>query len=260
MAEALTIDQIITQLEAIIADAIKTGSRAGYFAALYHKVTVKVKEGILGGEFENGKRMEQLDVIFASRYIAAYNQWLQKQQPSASWTLAFSIFSKPSKMVLQHLLVGMNAHINLDLGVAVVEAARALNQSLDDIHKDFNAINTILSALTYEVINELDQVSPLMSLAGLHAQNNSILIQFALGNARDGAWLFAEDLYSRKDEDYTSLIASRDADINKLGTGIVNPVGILRFTVWVIHLFEWRNPSKITRVLSEYKKVFLKVN
>lgn len=260
MTQATTIDQIITQLEAIIADAIKTGSRAGYFAALYHKVTVKVKEGILAGEFENGKRMEQLDVIFASRYIAAYNQWQQKQQPSASWALAFSIFSKPSKMVLQHLLVGMNAHINLDLGVAVVEVARALDQSLDDVHKDFNAINTILSSLTYEVINELNQVSPLMSLAGLHAQNNSILIQFALDNARDGAWCFAEDLYSRKNEDYINLIASRDADINKLGNGIVNPGGILRFTVWVIHLFEWRDPSKITRVLSEYKKTFLKVN
>ncbi|MGF7077483.1 hypothetical protein ABIC84_005453 [Mucilaginibacter sp. 3215] len=39
IAQAQTIDQIIEQLEAIIADAIKTDSRAGYFAALYHKVT-----------------------------------------------------------------------------------------------------------------------------------------------------------------------------------------------------------------------------
>src|SRR5438067_4997384 len=163
-------------------------------------------------------------------------------------------------MVLQHLLIGMNAHINLDLGVAVVETARAFNQPLAQVHKDFNAINTILSALTYEVINELNQVSPLMSLAGLHAQNNSILIQFALGNARDGAWCFAEDLYTRTGQDYLNLITSRDADINKLGLGIVAPVGLLSFTVWLIHLFEWRNPSKITRVLNEYKKTYLKVN
>jgi len=258
--EATTIDQIITDLETIITDAIQTGSRAGYFAALYHKVTCKVKEGILAGEFEDDKRMEQLDVIFASRYIAAYRQWQQKQQPSASWALAFSIFTKPRKMVLQHLLIGMNAHINLDLGIAVVETARAVNQPLAQVHKDFNAINTILSALTYEVINELNQVSPLMSLAGLHAQNNSILIQFALGNARDGAWCFAEDLYGRTGSDYLKLINSRDADINKLGLGIVAPVGLLSFTVWLIHLFEWRNPSKITRVLNEYKKTFLKVN
>jgi hypothetical protein len=260
MTNALTIDQIITQLETIIADAIQTGSRAGYFAALYHKVTCKVKEGILAGEFEDGQRMERLDVIFASRYIAAYHQWQQKQQPSASWALAFGIFTKRRKMVLQHLLAGMNAHINLDLGVAVVQVANEFNQPLSLVHKDFNSINTILSALTYEVINELNQVSPLLSLAGLHAQNNSILIQFALGNARDGAWCFAEDLYTRKDQDYLNLIGSRDGDINKLGQGIINPVGILSFTVWIIHLFEWRNPSKITEVLSTYKKTFVKVN
>jgi len=258
--QATTIDQIITQLETIIADAIQTGSRAGYFAALYHKVTCKVKEGILAGEFEDGKRMEQLDVTFASRYITAYHQWQQKQQPSASWALAFSIFNKPRKMVLQHLLIGMNAHINLDLGIAVVETARAFNQPLAQVHNDFNAINTILSALTYQVINELNQVSPLMSLAGLHAQNNSILIQFALSNARDGAWCFAEDLYTRTGQDYLNLITSRDADINKLGLGIVAPGGLLSFTVWIIHLFEWKNPSKITGVLNEYKKTYLKVN
>lgn len=258
--EATTIDQIITELEIIIADAIQTGSRAGYFAALYHKVTCKVKEGILAGEFEDSKRMEQLDVTFASRYITAYHQWQQKQQPSASWTLAFSIFNKRSKMVLQHLLIGMNAHINFDLGVAVVETARDFNQPLAKVHNDFNAINTILSALTYEVINELNQVSPLMSLAGLHAQNNSILIQFALGNARDGAWCFAEDLYGRTGQDYLNLVTSRDADITKLGLGIVAPVGLLSFTVWLIHVFEWRNPSRITRVLNEYRKAYLKVN
>ncbi|HEY9194803.1 MAG TPA: DUF5995 family protein [Mucilaginibacter sp.] len=260
MTKATTIDQVINQLETIITDAITTGSRAGYFAALYHKVTCKVKEGITAGEFENGARMEQLDVIFASRYIDAYYAWQQNQPLSASWQLAFSIFNKPSKMVLQHLLIGMNAHINLDLGVAVVEVARAVNQPLAQVHKDFNAINTILSALTYEVISELNQVSPLLSLAGLHAQNNSILIQFALGNARDGAWCFAEDLYTRTNQDYLNLIASRDADIDKLGKGIVNPVGLLRFTVWIIHLFEWHNPSKITRVLNEYKKAYLKVH
>ncbi|SDF62653.1 hypothetical protein SAMN05216464_12218 [Mucilaginibacter pineti] len=258
--EAVNIDEIINELESIIAEAITTGSRAGYFAALYHKVTCKVKEGIEGGEFEDARRMEQLDVMFANRYIKAYRDWQQQKPVSASWKLAFDIFSKPSKLILQHLLAGMNAHINLDLGVAVVEVSNKLNQPLSQVHKDFNAINTILSALTYEVINELNQVSPLLSLAGLHAQNNSILIQFALGNARDGAWCFAEDLAPRKNEDYLNAITKRDDDINKLGLGIINPVGLLHFTVWVIHLFETRNPAKVTGILNTYKKTYIKVN
>jgi len=58
-----TIDQILTELQNIITTSAKTGDRAGYFAALYFKVTSDVKEGIAKNEFENGPRMERLDVL-----------------------------------------------------------------------------------------------------------------------------------------------------------------------------------------------------
>ena len=67
-------------------------------------------------------------------------------------------------------------------------------------------------------------------------------------------------LFTRTGDAYPKQIASRDSDINKLGLGIVNPVGMLRITVWIIHLFEKRAPSKITEILSTYKKTYLKVN
>jgi hypothetical protein len=87
---AQTIGEVITQLEKIIADAIASGSRAGYFAALYYKVTCRVNQGIATGEFQNGPRMEQLDVTFANRYLAAYEQWAAKQSAavSLSWKVA----------------------------------------------------------------------------------------------------------------------------------------------------------------------------
>ncbi|MEK7325664.1 MAG: DUF5995 family protein, partial [Chloroflexota bacterium] len=50
---AENIDQVISQLDDIIATARREKSRAGYFAALYRKVTVKVKEGIAAGRFED---------------------------------------------------------------------------------------------------------------------------------------------------------------------------------------------------------------
>jgi len=43
---ATTIDEVLSELEVIIADSTEKGDRAGYFASLYHKVTSKVKEGI----------------------------------------------------------------------------------------------------------------------------------------------------------------------------------------------------------------------
>jgi phage tail tube protein FII len=138
---AQTIDEVINQLQAIVTDAIATNNRAGYFAALYLKVTTRVKEGIEAGEFEDGARMEMFDVTFANRYIEAHRQWVNKQQPSASWRLAFEMLEKPRVLVLQHLMLGMNAHINLDLGIAVVELSKSQNKPLEVIHKDFNSIS-----------------------------------------------------------------------------------------------------------------------
>jgi len=258
---ALTIDEVITQLETIIAHAINTNNRAGNFAALYHKVTCRVKQGIQTGEFENGARMELFDVTFANRYLTAYDQWITKNysQMSESWKVAFEMTEKSSVLILQHLFLGMNAHINLDLGVAVTEVAKGQNLPLTNLNNDFNTINTILASLTYQVVSELDKVSPLLSLAGMHSKNDSLFIQFAMDNARDGAWCFAEDLFTKQNDDYNNLIIQRDKDISLLGHAIVQTKGLLAITVWIIHLFEDKIPSKIIEVLYKFKKAYLKV-
>ena len=110
---AKTIDQVIQQLDNIIDWSIKSNSRLGYFAALYRKVTLKVRAGISDGYFENGQRMERLDVIFANRYLEAFEQKQKNITPSRSWQLAFDASNHWWPIVLQHLLLAMNAHINL---------------------------------------------------------------------------------------------------------------------------------------------------
>jgi hypothetical protein len=184
---ASTINEVIDALQTIITDSIAANSRIGYFAALYYKVTAAVRDGIAKGQFENGPRMEKFDVIFANRYLDALSAWKNKQPLSDSWRVAFETAERSSLLVLQQLLLGMNAHINLDLGIAAVEVS---NGNMDGVQKDFDAINTIISALTYQVISEINRISPLLSLLGLHSSNYSIIIQFSIDNARDGAWCF----------------------------------------------------------------------
>jgi hypothetical protein len=255
---AQTIDDIIAQLQTIIDDSIKNNDRMGYFAALYYKVTASVKDGIANNRFQNGARMEQFDVIFASRYLDALDAWKNKQPLSASWQVAFEATQKSSLLVLQHLLLGMNAHINLDLGIA---AAQVSGGQLDSVKNDFDDINTIISALTYQVLNDIDSVSPLLSLLGLHAGNQaSILIQFSIDNARDGAWCFAEDLVTKKGADYNTCITQRDQTIQKLALDLTNSKGFVRFTIWIIHLFEWKNVGRIINVMHGQKKAKIVVD
>jgi len=253
-----TIEEVLTRLTAIINDSINSNSRAGYFAALYYKVTYSVQQGIANNQFEDGPRMEQLDVTFANRYLTAYDQWKNKQPMTASWQVAFETVEKRSALVLQHLFLGMNAHINLDLGIAAVETMQG--KEFVKLCNDFNTINAIISSLTNQVIAELDRISPLLSLLGFHAtRNNSILIQFSIDCARDGAWRFAEELSQLSGTAYDQCIADRDKGIGQLGQTLVQGSTLLKLTIWFIHLWEWKQPSRIIKVMHEAKKQYLKV-
>ncbi len=88
------IDDVISVLEDIIRESIEKNDSLGYFAALYQQVTIKVKEGIENNFFEDGPRMEKLDVVFAKRYIDAYNNWENKHPVTQSWEKAFTLAQK----------------------------------------------------------------------------------------------------------------------------------------------------------------------
>src|SRR4051812_24261601 len=160
---AKTLDEVIAHLQNIVKESKTDKNRAGYFAALYYKVTVKVKEGIDKGQFSNGSSLANLDITFANRYFDAYQKWKNGEPMSRSWKVAFDNCNKSSRLVLQQLLLGMNAHINLDLGIATVEVA---NGEIVSYKNDFDAINIILSSLTYGIINKLNVISPLLSTLG----------------------------------------------------------------------------------------------
>jgi len=253
--KANTIDDIIIRLENIMDIAIREKDRSGYFAALYHKVTCAVKEGVARGDFEDGERMERLDVIFASRYLDAWDAWRNKEAVTASWKIAFEKTKITRTLILQHLLLGVNAHINLDLGIAAVETQNG--NDLAALRRDFVRINALLSSLLLDVLKDIQRVSPLSSILGLHAKNNkSMLINFTIESARDGAWCFAEDL-SNKQEASREFINDRDKEIEKLAQNLSNSKGLLRITTFIIRLFEWNNAAKVITVLGTGKKTKL---
>ncbi|MGN6540658.1 MAG: DUF5995 family protein [Ginsengibacter sp.] len=244
-----TIDEVISQLEQIIAYCETTNSPAGYFAALYHKVTCRVKECIGNKNFEDGIRMEKLDVAFATRYLNAYYLWLDGKETSASWKIAFDAFTDNSTLVIQHLLLGMNAHINFDLGVSTGLIMQGV--LLEGIHNDFNTINGILASMIDNVEDCLTTINPLMKLLDLKVfKYDEMLVSFSISTARDGAWSFAEDLSNKHDADYESCINARDQRIAQLGNSIANSRGfLLKMITNLIRLFEKKNVADVIKKL-----------
>jgi len=69
MKPVTTIDGVIAKLEETIQWCLVHKSRIGYFAMLYQRMTVAVKQAITANEFQDAKRMEQLDIIFDVRIV-----------------------------------------------------------------------------------------------------------------------------------------------------------------------------------------------
>lgn len=221
-----TIDEVIVRLDEIVRESARTGSRFGYFAALYNRVTMAVRDGIRAGAFDDNPRMERLDVIFANRYLAAWDAWQAGEAPSRSWQVAFEAASRADLSVLQHLFMGMNAHINLDLGIAA--AAVSPGDAIGGLQRDFNRINDVLGSLLPVVEGQLREMSPLLdTLTTVADRMDNIddrIGNFSMEKARDGAWRFATRLAPLRSGIALSLaIDARDAVTAAVGLHFREP-------------------------------------
>jgi hypothetical protein len=247
------IDGILLQMDEIVAWSAANASRAGYFAALYRRVTRTVRQRIGTGHFDDDARMETLDVTFASRYLQAFRQWRAGDPAiSACWKVAFDAVADPTLLILQNLLVGMNAHITYDLGIATAEVA-ATPEGLASIQGDFDKINALLACLVPTVFSELGALSPLIHLLEDLAQpDEQRLVGMVMQAARDFAWLFANELViveGRPDLEQL-LLHLKDKEASWIGERIVHPGGSLEKVNHVVWLMESKDVARNIAVLA----------
>lgn len=187
------IDDVISHLDSITERCIAEGSRFGYFAALYSRVTRAVREGIQQRTFYDNARMERLDVVFANRYIEAYERFRRGRPITSSWQVAFDAASDTGLSVFRHLILGMNAHINLDLGIACSAVSTASN--IEGFRADFNRINDVLASLLPVVKEQLGDISPRLGAVARVGHELDRIDEragnFSMETARDGAWRLA---------------------------------------------------------------------
>lgn len=245
-----SINQVIKLLNEIIRECETTNNPLGYFAALYRKVTIKVKEGIETKYFDDGPRMEKLDVIFAKRYTDAYYAWQKNEVVTKSWQKAFEISNNHWPIVLQHLLIGMNAHINLDLGIAAAEVSK--NKNIDDLENDFNRINEILSSLVNDVQNNLAEIWPtLKKILQKTKKTDDFMVDFSMKLARDGAWKFAKTISETPENDISKLVEERDVKVAEKAVLITNPGFVASLIFRIIRLGEKGNVATRIKQLAK---------
>ena len=208
------------------------------------------------GVFDDPDRMQRFAALFAQRFIAAYQARRAGRPTTASWKLAFDVAGRPRPVVLQHLLLGMSAHINLDLGVAVAELSRDLDAGdptagLQALRSDFLSINRVLSGqlnASQECVNRVSPFIAVADAAGLRSDEE--LCRFVLRVARDGAWQSAEQLSASPPSGLVSMIDRRDQAVAAFGRHIVHPGGILGFSLFPVRIGELRSIRAVIDALS----------
>lgn len=246
-----TIDDVLAAIERIIDWSLANTSRLGYFAALYKRITAAIKLTL--PKFQDPARMEQLDVVFASRYFAALNAWFWPAQfppLSHAWRVAFQAAALPTPIIVQHLLAGVNAHIDLDLGIAAETVAPGAQ--LPGLQSDFDLVNQVLAQEVAGVLDEIDELSPVLAaIYDVFAKFETDFIDHMLAFTREEAWGFAKELAALPPMLQPAAIDIRDVFVAGAGAVIIAPPKFLESVLESIAQLESRDITHIIETLNE---------
>jgi hypothetical protein len=237
----------VVQLDQVIDRAVAENSRLALFPAMYRTVTAAMDRAVSeGGFFDDDDRLERLAVQFAGYYLGAYSGFRSGAEICRCWHTAFSAAESPRRRsILQHLLLGMNAHINFDLGIATVRVA---GDDLASMYGDFVRVNEILMQLVDQLQATLSDVSPGMGLIDRMGWNlDEAFMRLSIRAARDHAWDLAERIASA--DDPAPIITERDDDSCLIANLVIRRWSPVSLFAWLIAFGETSSVGDIVDAL-----------
>jgi hypothetical protein len=219
------------ELHARLADA---GSPARFFLGTYLRTTRAVAAALARGRFEDPAWVERWDVVFAGYYLDALAA--HERDPAsapATWRLAFG--ADPGLPPEAHVLLGMNAHINLDLPQALTDvippADFADGRLMGRRRRDHERIDRVLAARVAAEDAELHQLGGRRTaLDRLLTPVNRSASRVFLREARRAVWANTAVLHAARLEGprcYARRVADLDAAGAARGRDLLRPGPVL---------------------------------
>jgi hypothetical protein len=222
-AEPATIDDVL-QTMASIDRLLPDGDGLKWFNRLYMMVTSEVDLHPPAGGWKDADWLLRLDVVFAEFYFRAVAGFLSGDATvPSSWSAMLSARYMAGIDRIQFALVGMNAHINHDLSLALLAADQQRNIEPDDAspqHVDYEAVNGLLNTVMPSALQML-AVGVLGELAQDMGKIGRILAFWNICRARDLAWGFADHLRGLDAVARPVALAAQDQMTGVLGRAIL---------------------------------------
>lgn len=222
-----TIADVIARMRAI-GESVPPRDGVACFTRLYLAVTEAVAEAETS--FASPEFLMRLDVRFASLYFRAL------EDPPRAWAPLLEERGRFGIAPIQFALAGMNAHINRDLPLALLETCDELGVELrrdGPEHGDFLAVNALLQATEARV--KRDFLTGDLAVADeLLGEVDDVIAIWKVERARDAAWTNAETLRAlRVSPDLAdAFLVALDRMVGFAGRGLLRPVGRLETPFW----------------------------
>ena len=216
------IEDVLASLRTVVDEAAREGNRIGLFAAVYRQVTAAIAKGVRDGLFDDADRLNRFDAVFAGRYLTALEAWRAGRDPGRSWRLAFRATEDADLVLVQHVVLGINAHINLDLAVAAAQTSPG--GEITGLKQDFERINDVLIDVLCELQGALNDLSPLLGgLDVVLGRLDEEIFGFKLQRARAEAWEAAVLLAGQSGDAWNSAVRMLDRYASGLGRVVLAP-------------------------------------
>jgi hypothetical protein len=207
-------------MERLQAELEADGSPARHFLGTYLRTTRAVGEALTSGVFEDPAWVERWDLAFAGRYLDALEA--HRRDPASTpptWRRAFA--ADPGLPPEAHVLLGMNAHINVDLPqalIAVIPAEDFTDRELLARRRgDHERIDRILADRVAAEDVELQRAGGRRTLLDRAATPlNRQAARRMLKEARTGVWRNLAVLHRARD-DGAACLERRIADLEVAG-------------------------------------------
>ena len=180
-----------------IAAGLPPNDGVACFNRMYLDVTSQVNAELDNGFYADRAFMTELDVNFANLYFDAVNKSDDMKAVPRAWRPLFERRADPGIEEIQFALAGMNAHINHDLPLAMVETCTDLATAPDIVphHADYQKVDVLLDAAEEAIRRSFEDQCERTLDKRLAAVANFVC-NWGINSARDLAWTNAQLLWA----------------------------------------------------------------
>jgi hypothetical protein len=166
------------------------------FLRIYHSVTLEMPTMFAENQFENPEWVDRLMLKYVSLYRHAYDcSYSQKCAISPAWQKAFLENKLNAKSPTIQLLLSISAHVNRDLPIALASLDTEFRSR--SMHRDFQRISLIFQRRMPELISVVQDYQK-CKMGSVDRKILNQVIQWAMNNTREEAWIFGEKLSRAK--------------------------------------------------------------